>query len=424
MAPVRFYNSRTQSGLEALAHGASEGINTGLAMQEMQRRRARDAESDRRYNEEKEAAVKEANREVANDVFRKNLQGLQEQRAQAGFDINKAQNEAANQSSQDIAQQAVTSGLKEGAMGPHSQEDEFALNVARRMSPEMLPRFMEELHREKRTKMLLSTREQHLSELQALTAEPGAAEFMDDAIVNRIKSATETLQQAQDPEQLAQILPTTKEAIDKTRDLLAERHARKQEVEAVGGYYQQQLAADMQNAMLERNPAIKAWKLGQIDQQRRYLGAFMTSKPGSVKTADFMARMAMMDNDLPASLSGGGRPSPEYTYDDAVVTARRELGDMAEGDKIRTRAEELYRQRNVEPKYQGMPTDEESIGHEMAGVKPPDISTPEGKRAALSEYLKSLGIDPKTPAPKKKGKLGPTGDKALDEIMRNAPSRN
>lgn len=44
-----------------------------------------------------------------------------------------------------------------------------------------------------------------------------------------------------------------------------------------------------------------------------------------------------------------GTTEKPYTYDDAVATARKELGDLVPGEQIQKRAEELFNQRNPKP---------------------------------------------------------------------------
>ncbi len=271
---------RHNGALNSLAEGfaaGSQGMAHGLAQRRaLEQRQAEEAARESRFQQEIGLAKDKVARE-------EQQRAIEDQTAQA---LGQAQ----------VDQMP---GAAPGGMGPEDATLQHYRKIAEKLPADMLPRFSAEVQRAESSRLMLDQRERHLSALQSLAKEPGAAPFMDEEMQARIQNASELLQNAKTPEELAQILPETRKAIDATREDIAARHARAGEVEQVGGYYQQQIAQDMQNAMLERNPMVRAWKLEQLDKQRKYLGAFLTARPGSVTASQFMSRMALMDQEAP-----------------------------------------------------------------------------------------------------------------------------
>lgn len=307
---------RHNSGLNSLAEGfaaGSQGMAHGLAQRRaLEQRQAEEAAQEARFQQE----IGLAKDKVAREEQRR---AVEDQTAQA---LGQAQ---VNQ----------MPGAAPGGVGPEDAVMQSYRKIAEKLPAEMLPRFSQEVHRAESTRLMLDQKERHLSALQSLAKEPGAAPFMDEEMQARIQNASELLQNAQTSEELAQILPETRKAIDATREDIAARHARAGEVAQVGGYYEQQIAQDMQNAMLERNPMVRAWKLEQLDKQRKYLGAFLTARPGSVTASQFMSRMAMMDQEAPPWMQkgeeGGGRKDNKPTIQEAHSMAIAEWNALNQG---------------------------------------------------------------------------------------------
>lgn len=438
--PVRFYNSAAQSGLEALAQGAERGIGLGLQMKQMKRQAEQDAENKRRYEEDKARATDQYNRQVSEDVFRRNIAGRQQDR----LDQADQRYQADTQSAQDIGSMAVGTGLNPGESGPPDPEHQQALEIAKRLTPESLPMFLKEHEQQQRTKMLGDLKEKHLSQWQDMARNPALGQLQGaghaEEIAARAQAATEALNNAQTPEQLTEALKTSKEGLEKTTVSIGQALDKQNQLARVVQHYRAgpHGIAEQQAALSSLPGGVREFAQKIVDDQDRLVSAF---EAGAITSGQLTTLMEHARNQKPG---GGGAPKPEsdsqrltreQTYRDYYTKVWQQQnppekdnlghvtkpGKPVDMDWVEARVD---RRMNGDP-MKNAPTDAEDINAEIKNAPAFDINTPQGKRMALESFLKQLGIDPNAKAPEKPkggGKLlRSTGDPKLDEFYASSP---
>ena len=302
--PVKFYGPGFQSGLEALAQGAERGIGLGLRMKQMKRQAEQDAEEKRRYEEEKARATDLYNRQVANDVFQKNVTGRQQDR----LDQQDQRYQANTQSARDIAAMAVLSDAPEGQMGPHDPEHEQALGIARNLSPEALPLFLKEHEQIQRTKMLGELKDKHLSQWQDMTRNPALGQLQGaghvEEIMARAQMAQEALSGAKTPEQLQEALKTSKEGLEKTTVSIGQALDKQNQMLRVVQHYRAgpHGIAEQQSAVSAMPAGIREFAQKIVDDQDRLVSAY---EAGAITSGQLTTLMEQARNQKPGKQPGG-----------------------------------------------------------------------------------------------------------------------
>lgn len=363
--PVRFYGGPLNALSEGFAAGAQGFAQNTLALRDRKRQAERDAENDRRYEEEKARAIEETNRAVANDVFRKNMLGRQQDRLEAKDALDLEQRKQAQEATSAIAAGAVTRGLPEGAMGPHDQQTEYSLEIARKLPPEMLNRFLAEQEQVALDSMYERTAEKHLSDWAKLKTLPSM-----EVLPNRAEEATvradeyskgiEEARAIKDPmqrrEALKQALGMSKQALESSRGQFAEDMYRVQENQRLVGVHEPeigQMEAELGVALqsiakidpdLAADFAARAYD--HVSTKSKLLAAL---KAEALSGSEFKRLWYGMKTPSPGRPrqtqgAGGGKASTPQTYDDALLMARKILGDSTKvtEEQLRGLANEIW----------------------------------------------------------------------------------
>lgn len=454
--PVRFYPGPLAAAAQGFADGSEGFARNTLAVRQMKRQAEQDAEEKRRYEEEKARATDLYNRQVANDVFRKNLQGQQQAQNTAEFQQSQQGRAANTQSARDIAQMAVTSGLPEGAMGPHDPEHEQALGIARNLSPEALPFFLKEQEQIQRTKMLGELKERHLSQWQDMLRNPSLGQLQSkgvgsdsqpipghaEEIMARAQNAMQAISEATTPEQLQEALKTSKDGLEKTTTDIAKTLDKQNQLLRVIQHYRAgpHGIAEQQAALGAMPAGIREFAQKIVDDQDRLVSAF---EAGAITSGQLTTLMERARNQKPGGDTTQSKAPPfdEIKTRQYLISLWKEQNPDVKNDQGHVIKQgnpvpsgwldrETQRMRGIMGAGPEVPTPSNApLGRdpdfEGFDSSKPDTSTPEGKKAALKAFLEHLGIDPNAPAPEKKkggGKLlRSTGDAKLDDFYASSP---